>query len=325
MHTRRFLPLAPLLTTMATAALAAAEPGRLLYTVDDDWDWASPLGAEEPSDLSRYGAMPWSALDWAEEGLAEVRGVMIGSPPDDEGYMTGPKLSALRGAKANYSKQIYKADSIAPLLGEAEPPNLIILVQDKGRAGKPSPDDVDALVGFVKDGGRLVVLDDWRHCDALMESLLAEVLESADEPHGAKPHPPEDVAAQLPDAELVAKVERLLAKLSDDNFLVREAAAAELIKLGEAILPLIAAPEGVEAEVRARLAQIRAEIDPDLKPVVPVPGVGPREARHQERARHMTDTAAKLEAAGVPHRLDDVFVNKNGDPLPALRMTFTPR
>ena len=56
--------------------------GRFLFAGDDDWDWASPLGARKRSKLVRYGAMAWSALDWAEEGLEEVRGVLVGVPPN---------------------------------------------------------------------------------------------------------------------------------------------------------------------------------------------------------------------------------------------------
>ena len=51
--------------------------------------------------------------------------------------------------------------------------------------------------------------------------------------------------------------------------------------------------------------------------------MNPRAARHQKRVKHMTDTAAELKAAGVPHEIDEIYVNKDGDPLPALRLTFS--
>ena len=76
----RFALAAGTLSIVALAVIGsrgiAEEPGnpagRFLFAGDDDWDWASPLGAEQPSKLVRYGAMGWSALDWAEADLEEV-------------------------------------------------------------------------------------------------------------------------------------------------------------------------------------------------------------------------------------------------------------
>src|SRR5262245_1347002 len=75
-----------------------SKEGRLLYANDDDWDWATPQGGKEFARLSVYGRMPWSALDWMEEGLPEVRGMLVGVPPLIGDYLTMADLNRIRGA-----------------------------------------------------------------------------------------------------------------------------------------------------------------------------------------------------------------------------------
>src|SRR4051812_716488 len=92
--------------------------GRFLYADDDDWDWVSPLGTKTPSRLSEYGAMPWSALDWMEEGLDEVRGVVIGTLPEIGKYLTMGDLNRLRnaGPKRSYEQLAHTENVLRDLL-----------------------------------------------------------------------------------------------------------------------------------------------------------------------------------------------------------------
>src|SRR5207249_2073676 len=108
--------------------------GRFLYADDDDWDWASPLGAVKPCKLSVYGVMPWSALDWMEEGLDEVRGVFVGTPPAIGEYLTMGDLNRVRnaGPKRSYEQLAHTETVLRDLLKDSRPPNLIIMMQDNG-------------------------------------------------------------------------------------------------------------------------------------------------------------------------------------------------
>src|SRR5437867_3052291 len=92
---------APLPPALQNARTPFSDEGRLIYANDDDWDWASPDGANEPCKLSVYGRMEWSALDWMEEGLPEVRGVLIGTPPAVGDYLSMADLNKIRGAGKN--------------------------------------------------------------------------------------------------------------------------------------------------------------------------------------------------------------------------------
>src|SRR5581483_1586583 len=206
--------------------------GRFLYADDDDWDWASPLGTKEPCGLSAYGRMPWSALDWMEEGLSEVRGVLIGTPPASGNYLTMADLNRVRkaGPKLGYDQVPHKADILSDLVKDRKPPNVIIMMTDIGlNTGKPpiTAADVEAGLEFVRRGGRLLILDDWKYYRDLVSPFVDEKRFG----HvGAK---------QPPDADLKKVVAEKLQQLNSDNFRVREKATAELLKMGLAIVPLL--------------------------------------------------------------------------------------
>jgi hypothetical protein len=138
--------------------------GRFLYADDDDWDWASPINTNQPCGLSAYGRMPWSALDWMEADLDEVRGVLIGTPPALGDYLTMADLNRVRnaGPKRSYEQLAHTPTVLRDLLKDRRPPNLIIMMQDCGPVDLPiSQPELEAALEFVRRGGRLIILDDW--------------------------------------------------------------------------------------------------------------------------------------------------------------------
>jgi len=147
------------LALVAAPTVAAAE-GRLVYANDDDWDWASPLGAETRTHLDMYGVMKWSALDWVESGLEDVRGLLVGTPPYDE-ELTLAELEAARGS--HWSRVDARAGAIARAINGRSPPNVILMMRNLSTDPIPafSARDLAALARFVARGGRVIVLDDW--------------------------------------------------------------------------------------------------------------------------------------------------------------------
>jgi hypothetical protein len=230
--------------------------GRFLYANDDDWDWASPLGAAKPSRLSEYGKMEWSALDWMEEGLDEVRGVLIGTPPLIGDYLSMDDLNKLRTfgkVKRSYKQLKHEPNVIRDLLKQKDPPNLIIMMQDNGYAGRPpvTAEDVAAALEFVRRGGRLILLDDWEfYGDYVGPFLVATNFQRM------KPKP------EAVDADLKAKVLEHVKLLDSAQFKVREQAAADLLKLGKPIVPILRQHEPESEEQRSRIEQILKKLEP---------------------------------------------------------------
>ena len=186
MHAKVFL-LISLLACGVVSVQGDEKPaeGRFLYAADDDWDWVSPIGGDERARLSRYGVMPWSALDWAEEGLGEVRGVLLGSSPNIGKYLTIEDLNRLRGPKAKYVESPQAEEKLADLLSGFKP-NIIVLMQDTGKQGRFSDEDVRLLRDFVLKGGRLLALDDWTHYYPVYDEILKSALAAKAPAEGAK-------------------------------------------------------------------------------------------------------------------------------------------
>ena len=304
---------------LASSSISTGEsaPGRLLYAADDDWDWASPSGAKELSGLSRYGKMSWSGLDWVEEGLEEVRGVLFGSPPSDLADPELKGLSEMRGERVSYEVQAPSDGGIEKLLQQKPRPNVIILAQNKGADVVDLADeDAASLLKFVEAGGRLLVLDDWRRYVALLDSAVGSALENSPKLE----EPARDEAAKLDPV----RVKALVAKLADDQFAVREMAKAELVKMGPGIFDHIDAEKIGEPDLRAHINQIRAALFP--KKPSPVPPENTNNYRdYMREIERMTKVSEKLKAARIQHRVDEVLVNGRSWPLPALRLTFDPK
>ena len=234
----------------AAAAQAPAEPpvrlsarGRFLYANDDDWDWASPAG-KQTSQLHTYGVMDWSALDWIEEGLAEVRGLAVGTLCDE--YLGG-SLDAARGrqGKSTYRVVAHRAGVFAERLapGGKDGPNVVLVMRNRCDDFTPefSAGDLEALAGFVERGGRLIALDDWGVYKPVLERLLAG------KPAGeVKPPAP-------PDKSLADKVAAIVRRLGDDSWEVREQASRDLVALGVEILPILEKTSSNDAEVKGRI------------------------------------------------------------------------
>jgi len=257
----RFLLLSLALATLSGPALSQekiAPPfrlsteGRLLYANDDDWDWASPLQSKEPCGLKVYGQMPWSALDWMEHGLTEVRGMLVGSPPLLGNYSTMGDLNRLRGAgpKKAYEQVEHRNNILCDLLKGKNPPNVIIFMQDCGPAAPPiSAADMEAAWQFVRGGGRLVVLDDWACYHALMNPFLDKKRLT---PIRVEPINP----------KRVKEIETRVQLLGDENFKVREKAFQELVKMGPPILPILAKIRPGTLEAERRLERIQEMLRP---------------------------------------------------------------
>src|SRR5262245_16532929 len=157
----------------APVPLAPLSPeGRLIYANDDDWDWATPERANKPSGLATYGRMAWSALDWMEDGLDKVDAMLVGTPPELGNYLTMADLNKLRGngGKRGYERIDHKENTLAKLLRDQKPHHVVILKQDCGPPNVPiSQDDITAAVEYVRRGGRLIILDDWKCYRRLVE------------------------------------------------------------------------------------------------------------------------------------------------------------
>jgi hypothetical protein len=227
--------------------------GRFLYADDDDWDWATPAGANEPCRLSIYGRMPWSALDWMEQGLPEVRGVLIGTPPASGDYLTMAGLNRVRnaGPKRSYEQLAHTPNILANLLNDKRPPNLIILMRDLQTEPLPpvTASEAEAALAFVRRGGRLMVLDDWKCYRLLVEPFLEKK---------RFPQPPPR------DAALRKAVEQKAQLLGSDNFRAREKARAELLKLGDRIVPFLERIKPSSLEEQRRLDGILRALRPPL-------------------------------------------------------------
>lgn len=243
-----------------TQSARLSDEGRFLYANDDDWDWASPLGAAKPCRLSEYGKMDWSALDWMEDGLEEVRGVLIGTPPALGGYLTMDDLNKIRTfgmIKRSYKQVKHDPNVIRDLLKQKDPPNVIIVMQDIGMDGRPpvTDEDVAAALEFVRRGGRLIILDDWEFYPGYVAPFL-----SAANFQRAKPKP------EPVDADLKVKVLEHVTLLDSAQFKVREQAVADLIKMGKVIVPMLRQHEPESEEQRARIEQILKKLDPRPAP-----------------------------------------------------------
>jgi hypothetical protein len=233
--------------------------GRFLYADDDDWDWASPAGTNEPCRLSIYGRMPWSALDWMEEGLSEVRGVLIGTPPESGGYLTMADLNRVRkaGLKRSYEQLKHTPKILANVLKDRKPPNLIILMQDISPAGNLplTPEEAEAGLQFVRRGGRLLVLDDWSCYRLLVTPYLDE------RRFRRPPRPVTEVQRRA--------VEQKARLLGAEDVRIREKAQAELLKLGKGVVPALEAIKPASPEQAARIRVILRTLRP---PVLKLPG-----------------------------------------------------
>jgi len=301
---------------VSSAHAEKSTQGRFLYAGDDDWDWASPLGTDDPCKLSRYGAMSWSALDWAEEGLDDVRGVIYGSPPTMPKFEKMEEFSKMRGGHTNYEIQKPEPGGIEKLMAGDSPPNLFIVMQNKGvDAAKLADEDVTSLMKFVKEGGRLVVLDDYRRYLPMLTTAIEEA--SKHPPLIKEPVPKEEVVPLDP-----KQIEKLVADLADEKFAVRVTAKDGLIKLGPGIFDHIDIVTVEDLEIRARLTQIRAALFP--KKAVPT-GNTPNERDYQMEIDRMTEVSEELTAAHIKHEIGEVRINKEGSPLPVLKLTFDPK
>ena len=340
----RALPFAAALLAMAPAGVvhADAPAGRFLYAGDDDWDWASPLGAKEPCKLSRYGAMPWSALDWAEEGLEEVRGVLVGTPPDAKKTMTMEDLSKLRGEKASYRHVQQNAGVFRKLFEGEDAPNVLILMHNTSNGQAPDAASIGELRKFVKNGGRVVVLDDWKRYRGLLAGMMEEALKlpagpPIPEPPARQPwveqkkeEPPTDADKDAPDQPAKenparGEFEQFLPLLGADDFKLREEAHEAIRRLGPGVLELLEEVETDDPEIASRLNKIRRALKPGPSPnkaQLSAARDAQRRAKYEENIAHINEAAARLRDKRIPHILEDVFVDREKRPLPVLRIEF---
>ncbi|MFP6895649.1 MAG: hypothetical protein VCA38_03535 [Roseibacillus sp.] len=350
----RLRPALPLITVAAATLMTALvhgqapEPGggRFLFAGDDDWDWATPLGAEEACKLVRYGAMAWSALDWAEGGLDQVRGVIVGTPPDANKTMTLANLSDLRGEKATYSHRPQARGVFKDLLEGERPPNLIILMQNTGKDGVLEAEAITTLIEFVKEGGRLVVLDDWKKYQPVLKACVDAALTlpvgppipiapeaKPPDPAAAAPAKPKEPKPEPPappdptPGELTERLTELVPKLADDSFKVREGTSAEIRELGPKVLNLLAEIKSDDPEISARIEQLQAELRP--KPaIVRRPKVtreqraAIRNAKHKFNAELVKTAATRLSEKKISHQMSDALVDGDKKILPVLRISF---
>ena len=352
-----------LMAAVTTALMAVpihadeADPigGRFLFAGDDDWDWASPLGSENPSKLVRYGAMAWSALDWAEDGLKEVRGALVGVPPASKKTMSMADLSKLRGEHATYQHHPQAPGVITRLLRSERPPNVIILMQNSSRvAAAPDALSVKELVAFVKGGGRLVVLDEWGRYKSVLNAVLETALtlppgEAIPETPAAKRPAPKakpkvDLAENnqgedSPDAqlektrnaqtkELKARLTKLIPNLGDQTFKVRDATSREIREMGAEVLKLLDEFQSDDPEISSRIAQLRKQLAPKKNiaprnpPSTPEQRAAARIAKRQKNADLVKAAAEKLSAKKTSHQLSEVLVDTDQQILPVLRISF---
>lgn len=254
-----------ILTLWLVPALASAQDkparlsveGRLIYANDDDWDWASPANAKPPCKLAVYGKMTWSALDWMEEGLTEVRGVLIGDPPLIGDYLTMADLNKVRGAGKDrgYDQLEHRNNILHDVVRDKKPPNVIILMQDRGPASPAiSERDQEAALEFVKRGGRLLILDDWQCYRTLMARFVDE------KRFGPKKPPMPEDPKRRKEVEARAKL------LGSEDFKTRETAFQELVKMGAAIIPHLEKHKAANLEEERRVERLIALLRPPPTP-----------------------------------------------------------
>jgi hypothetical protein len=342
---------AALLTSLCPVAQGeqpAAIEGRFLFAGDDDWDWASPLGADKPCKLVRYGRMPWSALDWAEQGLEEVRGAIVGIPPDPKKTLSLEELSKLRGPKAKYRHHPQNPGVIRNMLKGENAPNVIILMQNTGNKGTLRAECLERLEQFVRNGGRVVVLDEWRKYGAVLDTMVATARTlpagpaipptpvvkrppvPPKEPEQApkeKEKNPSEPRATFPAGEIKARLKELIPGLSDESFRIREESTKAILALGTEVLPHLARIESDDPEVAVRLRRIQSKLKPKAslqkKPVAGAKQRALQRATKRKRSAEQVQTAAKkLREKNVSFQLSDVLVDGDKQILPVLRISF---
>jgi hypothetical protein len=291
------------------ARLRHSPEGRFLYTGDDDWDWASPRGIKEPCALSKHGPMPWSALDWAEEGLQEVRGVLVGLPPMVGNDLTLETLATMRGQHTSYSHQVQEEGVITTILAADPAPNLILLTQLSKDGGKLGDEDIRKLADFVESGGRLLVLDDSVRYGEVMDAIIGVALALAE----GEVAPPE---GDRLDPQFVERVAAVVEKLGSPDFRTREDASAELFELGELAVELAAKMPSEDPEITARITQLQKK----LKPKGGVIRNEYRKKKQHDTAERVAAAAARLKGTTVSHRLATVYADAEGAPLATLKL-----
>jgi hypothetical protein len=196
-----------------------------------------------------------------EEGLDEVRGVLIGTPPEIGNYLTMADLNKLRGAgpKRSYEQLAHTENALGDLLRGKRPPNLVILMKDSGLIQLPpiNARDTEAAFEFVRRGGRLIVLDDWGGYGGLVVPF------TEGERAAARP---------APDPKLRGRVLELVKLLDSDTFKVREKATADLRKLGKEIVPVLEEAEPTSLEVAMRVRALLREFRPPPAPLPQIAG-----------------------------------------------------
>ena len=228
--------------------------GRFLYANDDDWDWASPLGAAKLSKLSYYGKMKWSALDWIEQDLSGVDAVLVGAAPAIGRYMTIDDLNELRQQGANdrnlqdsrYRQVEHVPGMFEKLLAGKTRPNLVILMKDNGNVPGFTDKDLDVLYQYVHTGGRLIVLDDWNGYRKVLERF--QNIDGAGKPVSVK-------------NALEDRVVELVKQLSEEKFDRRAEAEAQLMTLGRSILPILEKLKTPDLEAQVRVDKVRASLE----------------------------------------------------------------
>jgi hypothetical protein len=233
--------------------------GRLLYANDDDWDWVSPkdIEAEKRSRLAAFGSPGFSALDDMEKGLPTVRGLVIGTLPINTLDM--PELNRLRGDGKTkpYRHTPFKPGGISKLLAGDEAPTIIILMQQVRPVFQLTKPDIDALSGFLRRGGRLLMLDD-RGGDYTAFTQLAKRLRP--------PAPKLDPEQQKQrDAARTQRVHKLVEQLGDAKFTIRQQAADDLLAMGKAIAPTLRSIKSDDPEVTIQIERILAAFEPPLR------------------------------------------------------------
>jgi len=280
----------------APPATAPAREGRLLFSTDDDWDFATPAGAASPSRLAHFGPMPWSALDWVEEGLPAVRAILYGTHP---GALTPRELADLRGnAQRTYAHVEHRPGRLAGLLGGGDAPNVVILHRDNAAdfTATFADRDLTALAGFVRQGGRLLVLDDSGCYHPVLERLVLSDARMSDEA-----------------AKLRRQVFALVARLGADEFAERERAHEALVALGHRILPLIDPLTDTDPEVANRLHAIRTTLQHRPRPA---------EAAQTIPDDELAALAKKLPAGLARAELRDTTCNATREVGKALLLRF---
>jgi hypothetical protein len=170
-----------------------------------------------------------------------------------------------------------------------------------------SDNDVRRLVNFVKDGGRLLVLDDSARYSPVLDGVIEVAL-------GLAKAGIEAPDAEPIDAAFVERVTDLVKALGSLNFRTREDATAELLKLGMRGLELAEKMPSDDPEIAARIALVRRKLNP-------AGGVITNEYRRKKQgatAKRVAAAAAMLKDAGFPYRIDTVYADSEGAPLPTL-------